>query len=128
MTRGADGDSLEAIVRSHLDKVYGVARDVDELEARAAVLEATQKRALQRVGVVRYNPFEDTGGNQSFAIAILDMHGDGLVLSSLHARQGTRVYAKGVTRGRSDGALSTEEAEALRIAVESTSVERSSRS
>ena len=60
----------------------------------SAVLEAAQRRAFQRVGLVRYNPFEETGGNQSFALALLDAEGDGWVLSSLHARSGTRVYAK----------------------------------
>ena len=47
---------------------------------------------------MRYNPFEETGGNQSFALALLDAEGDGWVLSSLHARSGTRVYAKAIAR------------------------------
>ena len=63
-----------------------------------------QPRAFQRVGLVRYNPFEETGGNQSFALALLDADGDGWVLSSLHARTGTRVYAKAIVGGRSDAA------------------------
>ena len=66
---------------------------------------------------MRYNPFEDTGGNQSFALALLDAHGDGFVVSSLHARNQTRVYAKGVKGGRSDAGVSEEEAEALRLAM-----------
>jgi hypothetical protein len=73
--------------------------------------------ALSRVGLVRFNPFEDTGGNQSFALAVLDGNGDGFVVSSLHARAGTRLYAKSVSRGASDSALSAEEAEALRQAM-----------
>jgi hypothetical protein len=68
--------------------------------------------------VVRFNPFEDTGGNQSFAIALLDAHGDGVVISSLHARGSTRIYAKAVRAGRADGAASAEEAQALRQAME----------
>ena len=117
ITRGADGTSLDAILDAHLDKVYAVARELDELSARAAILEATGRRAIQRVGLVRFNPFEDTGGNQSFALALTDVTGNGFVLSSLHTRTGTRVYAKAVTDGRSDGALSEEEAEALRLAM-----------
>jgi hypothetical protein len=119
LTRGDDGRSLEAILEAHLDKVLGVARDVDVLSARSAVLEADARRAVQRVGLVRYNPFEDTGGNQSFALAMTDANGDGFILSSLHARTGTRVYAKAVTSGRSDSALSEEEAAALRLALAS---------
>jgi hypothetical protein len=117
LTRGADGRSLDAVLDAHLDKVFAVARELDDLSARSAVLEAAGRRAIQRVGLVRYNPFEDTGGNQSFALALADAAGDGFVLSSLHSRTGTRVYAKAVTAGRPDGALSDEEREALRLAL-----------
>jgi hypothetical protein len=117
ITRGEQGRSLEAILDAHLDKVFQVGRELDEMAARAAVLEANGRRAFQRIGLVRFNPFEETGGNQSFAVALLDANGDGFVLSSLHARAGTRVYAKTLTGGQSDGALSEEEAEALRRAM-----------
>ena len=98
--------------------MYAVARELDELSARAAVLEAAGRRAIQRVGIVRFNPFEDTGGNQSFALALTDAGGNGFVLSSLHSRTGTRIYAKSINAGRSDAALSAEETEALRLALE----------
>jgi hypothetical protein len=117
ITRGADGRNLEAILDAHLDKVFAVARELDELTARAAVLEADGRRAVQRVGLVRFNPFEDTGGNQSFALALTDAGGNGFVVSSLHARTGTRIYAKAIVAGRSDAALSAEETEALRLAL-----------
>jgi hypothetical protein len=117
LTRGADGKDLEAILDAHLDKVYAVAREVDEVAARAAVVEAAQRRAFQRIGLVRFNPFEDTGGNQSFALALLDQAGDGFVISSLHARAGTRVYGKAVAKGTSESNLSAEESEALRLAL-----------
>jgi len=113
LTRGAEGSSLEAVLDSHLDKVYKVAGELDEVVARQAVLEAAQRKAFQRVGLVRYNPFEETGGNQSFALALLDGAGDGWVLSSLHARSGTRVYAKAIKAGRADAGLSDEETAAL---------------
>lgn len=117
ITRNSDGRSLEAILDAHLDKVYAVASELDELSARSAILEANGRRAIQRIGFVRFNPFEDTGGNQSFALAIVDSGGDGFVVSSLHARQGTRVYAKSVTRGTAEAALSDEESAALQQAL-----------
>lgn len=117
MTRGADGADLGGVLDAHVAKVYAVARELDELSARSAVIEAAGRRAIQRVGLVRFNPFEDTGGNQSFALALTDAAGDGFVVSSLHARTGTRVYAKAITGGRADGALSEEETEALRKAM-----------
>jgi hypothetical protein len=117
LTRDGDGRSLEAILDAHIEKVVSVGRDVDRLVARSAVIEADGHRALQWVGLVRFNPFEDTGGNQSFALALTDAYGDGFVFSSLHSRTGTRLYAKPVTGGRAEVTLSAEEAEALRVAL-----------
>jgi hypothetical protein len=116
ITRSAEGWSLEAILEGHLDRVLAVGRDVGQLAARTAVLEAAGKRAFQRAALVRFNPFEDTGGNQSFALALLDAEGDGFIINSLHARSGTRVYARTLTGGRAEGQLSAEEAEALKLA------------
>ena len=113
ITRGAEGRSLEAVLDTHLQKVFAMSRELDDLVARTAILEAAQSRSFQRVGLVRYNPFEETGGNQSFALALLDAAGNGWVLSSLHARSGTRVYAKSIIAGRSDAGLSAEESAAL---------------
>ena len=94
-----------------------VVRDVEGLTARTNSVERDLTGTFSRVGLVRFNPFEDTGGNQSFALVLLDGNGDGFVVSSLHARAGTRLYAKAVSRGASDSALSAEEAEALRQAM-----------
>jgi FlaG/FlaF family flagellin (archaellin) len=116
LTRGDGGDSLEAVLHAHLDRVQALSDEVDRLAAGAAILEGVQRRAIQDVGLVRYNPFEDTGGNQSFAVALLDAHGNGFIVSSLHARSGTRIYAKAVAAGKAESALSEEEAEALRRA------------
>ena len=113
ITRGAEGSSLEAVLDAHLDKVFAVARELDGLGDRMTALEGAQRKAFQRVGLVRYNPFEETGGNQSFALALLDAAGDGWVLSSLHARSGTRVYAKAIKAGRADVGLSAEETAAI---------------
>jgi uncharacterized protein DUF4446 len=117
LTRGAEGRSLEAVLDAHLDKVFDVSRELDGLMTRSAVLEADAQHVFRRVGLVRFNPFEDTGGNQSFALALLDANGDGFIISSLHARAGTRVYAKALTGGRAETQLSQEETEALRLAL-----------
>ncbi len=116
ITRDDEGGSLEGVLGAHLDKVYSLGREVERLTARTGALETAGARAFQRVGLVRFNPFEETGGNQSFALALLDAEGDGWVLSSLHARSGTRVYAKAIRGGRSDAALSEEETAAIRQA------------
>jgi hypothetical protein len=117
LTRGGDEASLEEVLGSHLDRVRQVVHDVESVSARTTSVERDLVGSFSRVGLVRFNPFEDTGGNQSFALALLDGNGDGFVVSSLHARAGTRVYAKSVARGASDAALSDEEGEALRQAM-----------
>ena len=117
ITRGSDEQSLEAVLGSHLDRVRQVVLDVDVVSARTALIERDLQGSFGRVGLVRFNPFEDTGGNQSFALAMLDGRGDGFVVSSLHARTGTRLYAKAVASGVSEAALSDEEAEALKHAL-----------
>ena len=107
LTMGEEGD-LGDVLGAHLDRVFELGREVNRLSARTGRLETAVPRAFQRVGLVRFNPFEETGGNQSFALALLDADANGWVLSSLHARTGTRLYAKAVRGGRSDGALSDE--------------------
>jgi hypothetical protein len=120
LTRGQDDEDLSGVLDAHLDKVFAVSNEVDDLTVRTAVAESNLRHSFQRIGLIRFNPFEDTGGNQSFALALLDANGDGLVLSSLHSRGGTRVYAKSVNGGRAETALSEEESEAVRQAMAGT--------
>ena len=120
VTRGDDGQSLQGVLETHLGRVVEVQADVLELARRTGQLEVDGRRAFQRIGLVRFNPFEDTGGNQSFALALLDAEEDGIVISSLHSRGATRIYAKAVAAGRPEAALSDEEAEALGLARDAT--------
>ncbi|HID86771.1 MAG TPA: DUF4446 family protein [Anaerolineae bacterium] len=117
---GAQGADLEAILRDYVAQVQRTATRVDELSQQAQRLEETLRRSLQQVGVVRFNPFPDTGGDQSFAIALLDAQGDGVVLSGLYSRAGVRVYAKPVKGGTSTYHLSAEEEEAIARALGSS--------
>ncbi len=89
-----------------------VADDVDLSELRDVMA-----HAVQRVGMVRFDAFEDMGGKMSFAAALLDGEGNGLVLSSIAGRTDSRVYAKPVERGASRYNLSGEEEEAIRRAL-----------
>jgi hypothetical protein len=116
LTRGADGRTLEGVFDAHLQSVFRVSHELNELTARTSRLESLARRHFGRVGVVRFNAFEDTGGNQSFALVMLDEAENGLIMSSLHSRNATRLYAKVMTAGRCDVALSTEEAQALQLA------------
>jgi hypothetical protein len=81
-----------------------------------AALRADLAQALRHVAVVRYDAFGDMGGRLSFSAAIVDDRGDGVVLSSIHARGESRTYAKGVVGGSSDATLTPEEQQALSAA------------
>jgi HAMP domain-containing protein len=118
LTRGVETGNLESVMSTHLDTLQRVAGDLSALTGRTAALEHAARGHLARVGLVRFNPFEDTGGNQSFALAMLDDTDSGVVVSSLHSRSTTRVYAKAIVEGRCDTALSAEEAQAVAQAVE----------
>lgn len=72
--------------------------------------------SLQKIGLVRFNPFRGVGGNQSFSIAILDANDSGIVITSLYTREESRIYGKPVKGGRSEYSLSEEEKKAIEIA------------
>ncbi len=114
------GGSLREVLDEHVGRVDAVARRLGEMDQVHATLEHRTLTSLQHIGLVRFNPFEDTGSDQSFAIALLDGERDGIVISSLHGRANTRVFAKPVHGGSSPHALSTEEEQAIRIAVSGT--------
>lgn len=76
-------------------------------------LNQVSAKAFQKVGLVRYNPFKDVGGDQSFSIALLDFNNDGFVITSLYSREGNRIYAKPINNGKSEYSLSEEEKEAI---------------
>jgi len=108
---------LDEVLAGHATRIEQLGSRVDALTALQRELETATGRSLQKVGVVRFNPFQDSGGDQSFAIALLDQRGSGVVVSSLHGRAETRIFAKQVTNGRSTHSLSDEEQQAIREAL-----------
>ena len=120
LVRGTDGGTLEAVLNAHIERVEAVTREMTELRRHYQELAQRTQGTLQHVGMVRYNPFEDTGSDQSFVIALLDDRRDGVVITGLHSRDGTRVFAKPVEGGASRHSLSPEESQAIQIAVEGT--------
>lgn len=84
-------------------------------------LESFRKKNLdniQKVYLKRYNPYHDTGGDQSFSVSLLDGYGNGLIITSLHSRSGTRVFAKSVKGGKQENVeFSDEEKEVVEKAI-----------
>ena len=110
---GRGGADLEQALRDYVTRMDRTESETQQIKTRLMQLERFQPFHLQHVGVVRYNPFADKGGDQSFAIAILDAHADGLVMTGLHSRSDMRVYTKPVVGGQSTYALTAEELEAI---------------
>ena len=91
--------------------------DLREIAMDLSDIREVLGHAVQSVGLVRFDAFDDMGGKLSFAAALLDGEGDGIVLSSINGRSETRIYAKPVDRGSSRVNLSEEEEEAIRRAL-----------
>ncbi len=121
LTRGAGAGtasmSLGDLVSAQGARLEATREEMETLRRALTSLDASVTRSVQYVGLVRYNPFEETGGDQSFALALLDKRGDGVVVNSLHSRTNTRFYAKPIKGGTSQLALSDEEAKAVQQAM-----------
>ena len=114
ITRGVSGSGLEDILNSLVKNVNRLRVKTDELEQVTSLLTRDGKEHYQRIGIVRFNPFADTGGAQSFSIAVLDNNDSGIVMTSLYARAGNRWYVKEVQRGKGkELELSKEETAAI---------------
>jgi hypothetical protein len=118
LVRGTDGGTLHDRLVGSAEQAVKAGERMSRIEAMHEVIDGRTRRSLQHIGLVRFNPFDDTGSDQSFAIALLDDARDGVVISSLHGRANTRVFAKPVSGGGSGHTLSDEETQAIRIAIE----------
>ena len=114
---GVDAPRLEEVVGRLEARLAEVAERLDSLDSSLRKLAESQKGCVQKVGMVRYNAFPDVGGELSFSLELLDGHDDGVVLSGLYGREGSRIYAKPIEGGASSINLSDEEREALRRAM-----------
>lgn len=110
---GAKGDNLERMLYDHLRERMQVQAQIDGLTTQLKVLEDKMQGAKRHLGLVKYDAFEDVGGNQSFAMALYDDRGDGALVTSLIGRNDCRVYCKPLVGGRSERSLSQEEQRAI---------------
>lgn len=118
---GKDGQSLEAVLLETRDGLKALDEEIQELFTISNSLHQLGTKSLHKSAVMRFNPFKEVGSNQSFAVALLNGKNTGVVFSSLHTREGTRVYAKPVKQGSADGFPFTEEEKAvIHEAIQST--------
>lgn len=106
-------ENLNEVLKQFESLKKGVEKISEGLES----VKKENKFNFQKIGIVRYNPFSNVGGDQSFSIALLDGNNNGVVISSLFGRDGNRVYGKPVKNGTSEYSLSDEEKEAIKKAI-----------
>jgi len=117
LTTGVTKENLMQVLEEHFARIENLEESENTIKKDIEGIKQEDLTHIQRVGLIRFNPFDDTGGNQSFALALLDDHGDGTVISSLHSRESTRVYGKPVKNFSESGfEFSAEEKQAIEMA------------
>lgn len=127
VAKDAEGGELLPRVARMDTTVEALRHEVAGLRGDIAVLRADVADAIRHVAVVRYDAFDDMGGRLSFSAALLDDAGDGLVLTSIHARSETRAYAKGIKAAKCELPLSPEEQQVIGYAVSAATPKKSTR-
>ena len=111
--QGKEAKSLEEIMILLRNETADASHAIDALDTHLKSVESRLQRSMQKVGMVRFNPFKEAGGDQSFSVALLDEAHNGVVISSLYSRDGVRVYGKPILAGNSKYQLSEEERTAI---------------
>jgi uncharacterized protein DUF4446 len=110
-------ERIDVLLEAHARSIKRLEQAMAQLAGGERQLAEHMQSAIQQVGVVRFDAFDDMGGRLSFSAALLNAHGDGIIITSINGRQDTRCYAKQVRGGTSIHNLSDEEEQAIREAM-----------
>ncbi len=120
LTKGLSDKDLRFILEAILKKIENQDKNTELIKQEILKIKTDDLSHVQKIGLIRYNPFSETGGNQSFVLALLDGNDCGLVITSLHSREATRVFTKPVKNGKESGyEFSKEEIQAVMTAKKS---------
>lgn len=114
---GVEGKNLEEIIIEEGKLLENILIKLDIFSKRLMFVEELSKNSIQKVGLIRFNAFHDTGGNLSYALALLNEEEDGVVLTSIYSRDDARTYCKPIIKANSSVPLSDEEKGAIIEAV-----------
>ena len=117
MKRLGNGNNIEEMLNNYMDSVSKVQNENKQLVEYCKSIDKNMGKCIQKVGMVRYNAFKDTGSDLSFTLALLDEDNNGVVLNGIYSREMSNIYAKAVENGKSLNTLSEEEKEAIRRAI-----------
>ncbi len=112
--RGKKAGDLEEVMQSLGEDLKNLHISREKTENYLQEVEKRLKKSLKQVGIIRFNPFGESGSNQSFSIALLDEYGDGAVISTLYTRDNIKTYAKPIKEYKSEYTLTPEEKEAIK--------------
>lgn len=113
LAKGSEKENLEKTLNKILETQVGNSKEIKQIWDQVNSLERAGTFHVQKVGLVKFNPFNETGGAQSFSLAVLDGNQSGFLITGLHGRDRTRVYIKPVKAGKITYELSTEEKKAI---------------
>lgn len=116
-TSGVNRKSIDEVLSNVVKNLRDAKTDIARLNERCDIIDSNGQFHIQKIGLLRFNPFKDTGGDQSFILSLTDAHETGVVITALYSRSGTRWYAKKIIQGKgSEHQLSEEEKRTLSIA------------
>jgi len=113
LSRGKNVTSLESIIKENNKLILQLGEQLEIQKNEITSIKKDAVHNIQNIGVVRFNPFKETGGSQSFAVALTDKNQTGVVISSLYARERINVFAKKIKNGTSEHTLTGEEKSAI---------------
>lgn len=120
--QGKNGKTLEDLVINNSKGIKEIDKEIQDLYNISNQVHKLSLRSIHKFGIIRFNPFGDIGGDQSFSIALLDGKNNGIVISSLHTKEGTRVYSKPILKGEAEKyPLTEEEKQVIRVAIQKKS-------
>ena len=122
MRKLGDGENLEEDLQAYMSRVEEVERHNKKTSTHVKQIDQELKKCIQKVGMVRYSAFKDTGSDLSFALALLDENKDGVVLNGIYSREMSNIYAKPVEQGKSTYTLSEEETQAIEKAIQAEGI------
>ena len=120
MSKLGNGENVEKILSEYLKIVDEMMKKSKNHEEEIIRLENNLKKCVQKVGIVRYNAYGDTGSDLSFTLALMDSDDNGVVVNGLYSRESSSIFAKPLVKGETKYNLSAEEIQAIDIAKSSS--------
>lgn len=124
MKKLGNSNNLEEDLKAYMTRIEEVEKQNGEIITYVQSLNKDVSKCIQKVGIVRYSAFKDTGSDLSFALALLDENNDGVVLNGIYSREMSNIYAKPVNKGKSTYTISAEEQQAIQKAMGSDEIYR----